>query len=146
MKWVLQKLKNWGSEKNGKEWSRKHPEVDGDCSDLENGSLWGADRPRRKNRPGAFTKSEKVELVEFGTQCIFHIPLSFWVCTGSPGRMYLFVKDWCLPLSYPHPAQCPVQAYWLTCFWSLSVTTIFFMGEGDDKMCSSKLFKSIQGN
>lgn len=27
----------------------------------------GANRPRRKNRPGAFINSEKVELVEFGT-------------------------------------------------------------------------------
>jgi len=57
------------------------------------GGFW-ADRPGRKNRPGAFTNSEKVELVEFGTQCIFpFIPLSFWERSGTPGRMYLLGKD-----------------------------------------------------
>lgn len=43
---------------------------------------------------GAFTNSEKVELVEFGTQCIFPLtPLFFWVCTRTPGKAHLLGKD-----------------------------------------------------
>lgn len=149
MKWVSQEFKNGAM---GEKWVRVKWKAFSSGLVLLRPRKWESlggfwtDRPRRKNRPGAFTNSEKAGLVEFGTQCVFPlIPLSFWVCSGTPGRIYLLGKDWCLtiiPSFIPGPTIGPLVDF---LFLSLSLATILSIGEGHDKM-SSKLFNSTQRN
>lgn len=78
--------------------------------------LWVAVRQteayKQKQRPGAGTTSEKVEVVQFGTEDIFHIShylhghvLEHQVECSSLERTDVYLFRGC---------QCPVQAYWVS--------------------------------
>lgn len=106
-------------------------------------ALLGRQRPRRKNRPGEFTNTEMVELVQFGSQWdIFQMPhyLSGYVledqveCSSLERTdVYLF-RGWPQPSSGSaqyRPTGSPIQAYWLTFFsLRLFLGTILSLGEG----------------
>lgn len=99
--------------------------------------------PLGRQKPGRKTRGlDHLQIVRSGACGIWHakyfphIPLSFWVCSGIPGKVNAPQKG------HPRSAQCPIQASWLA-FFSLSLATILSIGEGGDETSSSKLFNSI---
>lgn len=74
----------------------------------DTGLLKSRQRPRRKNRPGAFTTTEMVALVQFGTQWdIFHMShyLSGYVLEDQVECSSLERTNIYLFRGFPHPAQ-----------------------------------------